>query len=92
MYNGTRPHKITAAAEKVSEPIGSKLSPGRFIPGILADSMAFSDRGFPAVTLSRGTISTLARLHTRRDTSNAFACQGVADSSMLLSALTRELI
>ena len=91
MYNGTRPNQIAAAAEKVSSLIGSKLSPGRFIPGLLADSMAFSDRGFPAVTLSRGTLSTLARVHTRRDTSNAFTSSGVAEASTILSALTTEL-
>ena len=91
MYNGTRPNEIAAAAAKVSVATGSELSPGRFIPGIMADSMAFSDRGFQAVTLSRGTLSTLARIHTRRDTSNAFTCQGVAEASTLLSALTTEL-
>lgn len=91
MYNGTRPDQIATAAEKVSNLTGSKLSLGRFIPGILADSMAFSDRGFPAVTLSRGTLSTLARIHTRRDTSNAFTSSGVAEASTLLLALTTEL-
>jgi hypothetical protein len=91
MYNGTRAHQIAVAAEKVSGLMGSKVTVGRFIPGILADSMAFSDRGFPAVTLSRGTLSTLARIHTRRDTSNAFTCRGVAEASTLLSALTTEL-
>jgi hypothetical protein len=91
MYNGKRPHQIAAAAEKVSRLPGSTLTLGRFIPGILADSMAFSDRGFPAVTLSRGTLSTLARIHTRRDTSNAFTASGVAEASTLLSALTTEL-
>ena len=91
MYNGARPREIAAAAEKVSTLIGSKLSPGRFIPGILADSMAFSDRGFPAVTLSRGTLSTLARIHTRRDTSNTLTGVGVAEASALLTALAKEL-
>jgi hypothetical protein len=91
MYNGTHPHQIAAAAERVSRLIGSRISPGRFIPGILADSMAFSDRGFTAVTLSKGTLSTLARIHTRRDTSNALTSRGVAEASTLLSALTTEL-
>jgi hypothetical protein len=91
MYNGTHPHQIAVAAEGVSRLIGSNFSPGRFIPGILADSMAFSDRGFPAVTLSKGTLSTLARIHTRRDTSNALTSRGVAEASTLLSALTTEL-
>jgi hypothetical protein len=91
MYNGTHPHQIAVAAERVSRLIGSTISPGRFIPGILADSMAFSDRGFAAVTLSKGTLSTLARIHTRRDTSNALTSRGVAEASTLLSALTTEL-
>jgi hypothetical protein len=91
MYSGARPRGIAAAAKNVSGVVGRGLSPGRFIPGILADSMAFSDRGFQAVTLSRGTLSTLARIHTRRDTSNAFTGSGVAEASTLLSALTTEL-
>ncbi|MEO8909488.1 MAG: M28 family peptidase [Gemmatimonadaceae bacterium] len=91
MYSGARPLRIASAAETISAGTSSKLSVGRFIPGILADSMAFSDRGFQAVTLSRGTLSTLARIHTRRDTSNAITGNGVAEASTLLSALTKEL-
>jgi hypothetical protein len=91
MYSGVRPDGIATASDKVSGVATARISPGRFIPGILADSMAFSDRGFQAVTLSRGTLSTLARIHTRRDTSNAFTCSGVAEASTLLSALTTEL-
>lgn len=91
MYTGPRPLEIAAATLAISTAMALKLSPGRFIPGILADSMAFSDSGFQAVTLSRGTLSTLARIHTRRDTSNAFTGRGVAEASTLLSALTTEL-
>lgn len=91
MYTGAHPHDIATAAATISPSMGLKLPPGRFIPGILADSMAFSDRGFQAVTLSRGTLSTLARIHTRRDTSNAFTASGVAEAGLLLSALTTEL-
>ena len=91
MYTGPRPLEIATATEIISTAMALKLSPGRFIPGILADSMAFSDRGLQAVTLSRGTLSTLARIHTRRDTSNAFTGSGVAEASTLLSALTMEL-
>jgi hypothetical protein len=61
------------------------------IPGILADSMAFADRGIEAVTLSRGGISTLARIHTRRDNIIALTGAGVAEASALLAALTKEL-
>jgi hypothetical protein len=53
--------------------------------------MAFADRGIEAITLSRGTLSTLARIHTRRDNSNALTGQGAAEASVILSALAKEL-
>jgi acetylornithine deacetylase/succinyl-diaminopimelate desuccinylase-like protein len=91
MYTGAIPVRIRAAAEAVSWLSGSKSAIRRFIPGIMADSMAFADRGIESVTVSRGTLSTLARIHTRRDNSNAFTGSGVAEASVLLAALTREL-
>jgi hypothetical protein len=91
MYSGDRPLRLSAAIAGVSAALGVRLAPSRMIPGILADSMAFSDRGIEAVTLSRGTISTLARIHTRRDTSIPLPGSGVAEASRVLAALTREL-
>ena len=91
MYTGPRPKQIAAAAETITGGPGVRLHVGRLIPGILADSMAFADVGIEAVTLSRGTLSTLARIHTRRDTSNAFGGSGAAEASVLLSALAKEL-
>jgi hypothetical protein len=91
MYTGTRPARISGAAESSAEKLGLKLAIGRLIPGILADSMAFADRGIESVTISRGTISTLARIHTRRDNSTAIRGNGVADGSALLSSLAMEL-
>jgi hypothetical protein len=67
-----------------------KLRTRRLIPGILADSVAFADRGFEAVTISRGSLVTLARIHTRGDNSTALTGSGIAEASVLLAALTRE--
>ena len=91
MYTGPKPGRIAAAAETIALKLGLKLAIGRLILGILADSMAFADRGIESVTVSRATLSTLARIHTRRDTSNALAGSGVAVASMLLSSLVEEL-
>jgi hypothetical protein len=91
MYTGAKPKRIAVAAETIAGALGVRLAMRRLIPGILADSMAFADLGIEAVTLSRGTLSTLARIHTRRDTSNAFGGIGVAEASALLSALAKEL-
>lgn len=92
MYSGPRPTRIDAATKTMPVGIGFSLTLSRVIPGILADSMALSDWGIEAVTLSRGTLSTLARIHTRRDTSNTLTGTGAADASIVLSALAKELV
>ena len=91
MYTGGKPFRIAGAAETIAAKLGLKLAIGRLIPGILADSMAFADRGIESVTVSRGTLSTLARIHTRRDNYTAIRGSGVADGSALLSSLAKEL-
>jgi len=91
MYTGPIPSRIKEAAGKISFGNGSESAIRRFIPGILADSMAFADRGIESVTVSRGTLFTLARIHTQGDNSSAITGSGVAEASVLLAALTREL-
>ena len=91
MYTGPRPKRIAAAVEVVASQLSVPLAMRRLIPGILADSVAFADRGLEAVTLSRGTLSTLARIHSRRDNSNALTGQGAAEAGVILSALAKEL-
>jgi hypothetical protein len=92
MDNGPQPRKIAAAAKTVSDPAGFPIALSRMIPGILADSMALADRGIEAITLSRGTTTTLARIHTRRDNSTALTGSGAGAAGALLADLTRELI
>jgi hypothetical protein len=91
MYTGARPDRIIAAAETIAGGLGVRVRAGRLIPGILADSMVFADRGLRAVTVGRGTLKTLARIHTRRDNSNTLTGNGAAEASAVLSALAKEL-
>src|SRR2546423_2290399 len=91
MYSGARPQQITRTARFVADQEGARLRVGRLLPGILADNIAFADRGIAAVTLSRGTLTTLARIHTRRDNSSRLSGKGAAEASALLSALAKEL-
>jgi uncharacterized RmlC-like cupin family protein len=90
MHTGSRPAGLVSAIEVSAATLGLELTTGRLIPGILADSVAFSDLGIAAVTLSRGKLSTLAHIHTRRDTSSELTGRGVAEAAQLLAALTRE--
>jgi len=91
MYTVARPPLLAAAASRVAVRAGLRLPVTRLIPGILADSMAFADRGLETLTVSRGTLGTLGRIHTRRDYSNSMTGKGVAEASVLLSALAKEL-
>ena len=91
MYSGKRPALLTTAVETSAFRLGFKIGVGRMIPGILADNIAFSDVGIDAVTISRGTLSTLARIHTWRDNSTALTGKGAAEAARLLSDLARHL-
>ena len=91
MYSYDEPTRLTLAAEAVCSRLGTRVRIGRLIPGIMADNMAFSERSQPAITLSRGTLGTLARIHTARDNSARLTGEGAAEASVLLSALAKEL-
>jgi hypothetical protein len=55
------------------------------VPGVLADSLAFSDAGWEAVTLSRGTLRTLRRIHTRRDDLEHLQGSGISGAALALA-------
>ena len=83
--------RVAAAARHAAERRGIEMKLGRMIPGIMADSMAFSRWPWSAITLSRGTLATLARIHTGRDNSSRLTGEGAAHASLLLSAMAKEL-
>jgi hypothetical protein len=91
MYSSL-PTMVASAAESEAKRLGMALRVGRVIPGVMADSMAFSDKSrWSAVTLSRGNLGTLARIHTRGDNSTKLTGEGAAQASALLTAMAREL-
>jgi hypothetical protein len=90
MHTGPKP-QLSSRVETTARGLGFNLRTSRLIPGILTDSVAFADRSLEAVTISRGSLATLARIHTRRDNSTALTGSGIADASVLLAALTMEL-
>jgi hypothetical protein len=89
MHTGTRPALSSLIATTASR-LGIEVRVRRLLPGILADSVAFTDGGIEAVTISRGSLATLARIHTRGDNSSALTGSGIADASVLLAALVME--
>ncbi|MEP6621154.1 MAG: M28 family peptidase [bacterium] len=65
MFNGTMPPNVVNALRAAAVG-GARVR--RMPLGLLTDSSAFSAAGWPAVTVSHGSLATLRRIHTRRDT------------------------
>lgn len=62
---------------------------GRLIPGALLDGVALADAGWQVVTVSRGTLRTVARIHTPRDSLARMSGEGiVVTASIILAAIT----
>jgi hypothetical protein len=89
--SGWRPHALGKAAENAAKKLGLGLRMGMMIPGIITDSLAFETAGLRSVTLSRGTLRTLARLHTRGDSSDRVNGSGAASAARMLAHMVEEL-
>jgi hypothetical protein len=63
----------------------------RLIPGILTDHVALADAGWETLTLSRGTLRTLRRIHTSRDSLEFMRGTGIASAARVLAHTATEL-
>lgn len=91
MFSGARPRGLFAAIGRASVASGVSHRASRLIPGILTDSVAFSQAGLDSVTFSRGSVRSLARVHSSRDGLANLAGTGIAQTAMLMAATVREL-
>lgn len=64
----------------------------RSLPGVLFDAVAFADEGWPAATVSRGTVRSLARVHTGADTLGRLRGAGVEPTARFIAALAGSII
>jgi hypothetical protein len=93
MYTGRAPRRLLDAAARAAASLGVPAPrPRRLLPGILTDGVALADRGWEVVTLSKGTVRTLARIHTPRDTADAMTGEGVAEVGRLMAEMARDLV
>jgi hypothetical protein len=91
MYSGGRPEAVLQSIARASRASGVDHNPRRLALGILTDSVAFTNAGIPSVTFSRGTLRSLARVHSRRDSLARLKGSGIADTAKLMAAAAREL-
>jgi hypothetical protein len=67
MYSGSRPDALVESVLAAAKRTGSRIRAHRLLPGVLTDGVALADAAWDVVTLSKGGVRTLARIHTPLD-------------------------
>lgn len=88
MYSGAKPG---ALIEVIDATATEPLRVMRMPLGLLTDSVAFADRGWRAVTLSRGGVATLRRVHTSADSLDTLRGTGLEPAATLLARAVEAL-
>jgi len=91
MYTGARPAPLLATLRGAAAGLGVALRDRRLVPGILVDAVALTDRGWQTVTLSRGTLATLARIHRPADRADRLSGHGVAEAARVAAAAVMDI-
>jgi Peptidase family M28 len=88
MYSGHMPRTLVAALEEAAE---TPLRVRRLPLGLLTDSVAFTAARWQSVTVSRGSLATLRRVHTRGDSLANLRGDGIDEVSGLLARAAEAL-
>ena len=83
-----RPASLLELLSSRAKEAGVPVRVGRLIPGALLDGVALADAGWQVVTVSRGTLGTVARIHTPQDSLDHLSGEGIAvTASIILAAI-----
>lgn len=91
MYSGSRPDGLVARLASSASAQNVAVTVRRLIPGILTDSVALADAGWETLTLSRGNLRTLQRIHTSRDTLATMRGTAIDAAARILANTVSEL-
>ncbi len=88
MYSGAAPTPLIQTLEALA-PRPPRVR--RMPLGLLTDSVALADRGWTTVTVSRGSLATLRRVHTPADSLAALRGDGIDEVALLLARAVEAL-
>ena len=88
MHGSNPPIEVLTAVQRVA-PRRPRVR--RMPLGLLTDSVALTDRGWRAVTLSRGSFASLGRVHTPHDSLDALKGTGVDEMAGVLARAAEAL-
>jgi hypothetical protein len=82
-YSGARPRSVLDALAEAARNARQTMRTSRLVPGVLTDGVALSRKGWECVTLSKGTLRTVARIHTPRDSVDGMTAEGMVTVAVL---------
>jgi Zn-dependent M28 family amino/carboxypeptidase len=85
MWTRPRARRLEEALQVAATALDERLRVIPLVPGVLVDGAAFADAGWEAVTVSRGTVGTLRRIHTRADNLDQMNGAGIAHAARVLA-------
>jgi hypothetical protein len=91
MQYGTTTHRLDEVAVEAVKTVDATARIGKPPIGVLTDSNAFQRAGWQTLTLARGTIRTLGRIHTRRDSLDNLRGTGIPGAAKVLARIVEEL-
>lgn len=83
---------LTERFARAAREEGETLRVIRLLPGVLTDSVALAGAGWRTVTLSRGTLRTLQRIHTSYDTTQAMRGTGIGGAARVVARVAQNLV
>ena len=87
MYSGMRPESLVGSVLAAGSRAGVVIRAHRLLPGVLTDGVALADARWQAVTLSKGGVRTLARIHTPRDRADELTGAGMDEVARVIVEL-----
>ena len=78
-YSGACPQNLVALLHQAASSVGIEAKPARLVPGVLVDGVALAQAGWQVITVSRGSLSTVARIHTPTDNLDRLTGEGIAE-------------
>lgn len=87
MYSGRKPVSLVASVLSAAQASGSDVRAHRMIPGVLTDGVALADAGWHVVTLSKGGVRTLARIHTPADRADEITGAGIDEVARIIAVI-----
>jgi Peptidase family M28 len=91
VIEGTKPWKpsepgpFTVALASAAKTKGLSLRRRGLPPGLLVDHVAFAEAGVPALTIMRGHLRSMARVHTRADNLTRLRGRGAIEVAAIVS-------